>query len=206
MCEVKMVKNSDKLVCLFEKFCEYFINYFGFCEVKIFFEIFDFESYLYVFLECEIVVDEFFLIVEEVKSVFLKFNNGKVIGIDGFVVEFLKYNDCFVLVELVIELLINVWNGGEVFDSWKYFCVWCFFKNKGFVFDFLKYRGLSINLLLNKVFMIIVLDRMKEFYEFNIMFEQYGFRFGVGIVDGIFVVKRLIKMMLGYFNVCFIDL
>ena len=35
---------------------------------------------------------------------------------------------------------------------------------------------------------------------------QYGFRSGVGTVDGIFVVKRLIKTTIDYFVACFIDL
>ena len=61
----------------------------------------------------------------------------------------------------------------------------CLFKNKGQAGDPSKYRGLSINSLLNKVLMIIILDRLKETYEKNLMPYQYGFRSGVGTVDGI---------------------
>ena len=206
MREAKMVKNSDKLVCPPEKLREHFTNHFGSREVKTPPEISDPESHPYVLPECEIAVDESPPTVEEVKSAFSKLNNGKAIGTDGLAAELLKYNDCPALAELVTELLTNVWNGGEVPDSWKHSRVRCLFKNKGLASDPSKYRGLSINSMLNKVLMIIVLDRMKESYESNIMPEQYGFRSGVGTVDGIFVAKRLIKTTLGYFNACFIDL
>jgi len=198
-----MVKNSDKLVCPPEKLREQFTKHFGPRYVSTPPEVSDPQSYSHILPDDKIVVDE---TPPTVKSAISKLKNGKATGTDGLAAELLKYNDCVELPHFITHLLVDVWNGGDVPSSWKHSRVRRLFKNKGQASDPSKYRGLSINSLLNKVLMIIILDRLKETYEKNLMLYQYGFRSGVGTVDGIFVAKRLIKTTIGYFNACFIDL
>ena len=204
--ESKMVKNSDKLVCPPEKLREHFTKHFDPRYVPTPPEVSDPQSYPRILPDDKIVVDETPPTVEEVKSAISKLKNGKATGTDGLAAELLKYNDCVELPHFITHLLVDVWNGGDVPSSWKHSRVRCLFNNKGQASDPSKYRGLSINSLLNKVLIIIILDRLKETYEKNLMPYQYGFRSGVGTVDGIFVAKRLIKTTIGYFNACFIDL
>lgn len=161
MWESKMVKNSDKLVCPPEKLREHFTKHFGPREVPDPPEVLDPQSYPHILPEHKIVVDESAPNIEEVKSAISKLKNGKAIGTDGLAAELLKYNDCIELVHIVTSLLVDVWQGGDVPSSWQHSRVRCLFKNKGKASDPSKYRGLSINSLLNKVLMIIILNRLK---------------------------------------------
>ena len=39
--------------------------------------------------------------------------------------------------------------------------------------------------------MIIILDRLREWYDENLLDQQQGFRSGRGTTDGIYLLKRL---------------
>ena len=63
--------------------------------------------------------------------------------------------------------------------------------SKGKATDPNAYRGLQIGSTLCKILVIIILERLREWYDENLSDQQQGFRSGRGTTDGIYLVKRL---------------
>lgn len=200
MREVKMVKKSSRLVCPPEKLRKHFEKHSKNRDVEPQPEIENPDYHPHVLPEHPIRVDDSEPSQDEVAGAISQLKNNKAIGTDGLAAELLKYNDSTELLKLITKLLVDVWNGGDIPTSWSQSRVKCLYKNKGHASDPSKYRGLSINSLLNKVLVIICLGRLKSTYETNIMPAQYGFRSGVGTVDGIYVAKKLINSTSGYLD------
>ena len=53
------------------------------------------------------------------------------------------------------------------------------------------YRGLQVGSTLCKLTIIIILDRLKKWYDQQLLDQQQGFRPGRGTADGIFITKRI---------------
>ena len=62
--------------------------------------------------------------------------------------------------------------------------------SKGKVDDSKTYRGLQIGSSLCKILIVIILNRLKAWYESQLTDQQQGFRSGRG-TDGIYVAKRV---------------
>ena len=62
---------------------------------------------------------------------------------------------------------------------------------KGSAKDPSTYRGLQIGSSLCKIMVIIILNRLKEWYDNQLLDQQQGFRRGRGTADGIYVTKRI---------------
>ena len=56
-----------------------------------------------------------------------------------------------------------MWEVGEISESWRVSRLVCLWKNKGKLSDPSKYRGLSVNALLNKLVMAIGHSDLSEF-------------------------------------------
>ena len=57
--------------------------------------------------------------------------------------------------------------------------------------DHKAYRALQIGSTLCKILVLIILERLRKWYDDNLLDQQQGFRPNRGTNDGIFLVKRL---------------
>lgn len=71
------------------------------------------------------------------------------------------------------------------------------------------YRGIALGPILVKLYMNVLMVRMKKFYDGNLLKTQFGFREGKGCNDGIFVIKSLqsiaVKHQIELYT-CYVDL
>ena len=96
------------------------------------------------------------------------------------------------LIEMT-ELYRKIWETLEIPMSWshsKLVAIWKG-KNKGACDDPTAYRGLQIGSSMCKILTIIIINRIKTWYESQLSDQQQGFRSGRGTTDGIFITKRL---------------
>ena len=63
--------------------------------------------------------------------------------------------------------------------------------SKGSPNDPKTYRGLQVGTTLSKILVIIILNRLKDWYDQALLDQQQGFRSGRGTADGIFITKRI---------------
>ena len=84
-----------------------------------------------------------------------------------------------------------VWTTKEVPQKWAISRITAIWKKKGHILDPTKYRGISIGPTLCKIAMNIILKRLSNFYEKQLLRTQFGFRSGLGCNDGIYTLKTL---------------
>lgn len=205
--EVRLVKPRTANLCPPEKLREYMSGHFSCPEVEIPQEIQseDFASIFEPQDPAPSVVDSC-PSLQEVRDAILTLKNGKAIGTDGLIAEFLKYAESDLLVQWIHTMIRIIWEGGEVPETWRISRIVCLWKCKGKQIDPSKYRGLSVNALLNKLTMAIGLDRLRPRYEAILLNSQYGFRSGVGTIDGIYVCKKVLELAKTPVRAVFVDL
>ena len=96
--------------------------------------------------------------------------------------------------EMFIEYIQNIWRKKELPNDWDISRITALWKRKGSPLDTTKYRGMSIGSILVKVLNNIILKRVSQFYEGQLLATQFGFRTGKGCNDGIYVCKQLQEM------------
>ena len=62
---------------------------------------------------------------------------------------------------------------------------------KGAVTDPSSYRGIQIGSTMCKVLTMIILARLNDWYDKQLLQQQQGFRQGKGTTDGIFIIKQV---------------
>ena len=97
------------------------------------------------------------------------------------------------MMEEILKLYKVVWETKVVPEKWGLSRLVALWKgsSKGKITDPTAYRGLQIGSTLCKILMIIILDRLRDWYDENLLDQQQGFRPGRGTTDGIYLVKRL---------------
>ena len=147
---------------------------------------------------------------DEIKSALAKLKNGK--AANDIPAELLKHaveNEEF-LKELT-RLYFDVWTQNKVPEHWGHSRLVALWKgpSKGKADDPTTYRGLQIGSTLCKLMVVIIINRIKEWYEEQLSDQQQGFRTGRGTTDGIFLAKALqqiAKKTGNEMNVLFVDL
>ena len=76
------------------------------------------------------------------------------------------------------------WTHSRLVAIWKGAC-------KGKATDPTAYRGLQIGSTMSKIMVTIILNRLKMWYNDQLLEQQQGFRPGIGTTDGIFIIKRI---------------
>ena len=146
----------------------------------------------------------------EIKFALTKLKNGK--AASDIPAELLKNaieNEEF-LNELT-EIYAHVWTRNEVPSQWGHSRLVALWKGplKGKVIDPTTYRGLQVGATLCKVMVVIIINRIHDWYEKQLLDQQQGFRTGRGTTDGIFLAKALqqvAKKTGKEINVLFVDL
>ena len=91
------------------------------------------------------------------------------------------------------KLYATIWTTNKIPKSWRHSKLIAIWKgsSKGAADDPTAYRGLQIGSTLCKILVVIIINRLKCWYEKQLMEEQQGFRSGRGTTDGIYIVKRV---------------
>ena len=126
--------------------------------------------------------------------------------------ELLKYaaEDTVFLNELT-QLFSDVWLENKVPSLWGHSKLVALWKGpaKGKQEDPTAYRALQIGSTLCKLMVVIIITRINDWYEKQLLDQQQGFRKGRGTTDGIFIAKSLqqiAKKMGKEVDVLFVDL
>ena len=130
--------------------------------------------------------------IGEIQSVIKKLKNGK--ATNDLPTEMLKYAITSEALMLEMEnLFTTIWQSHRIPTSWGHSKLVALWKgaSKGSIKDPKAYRGLQVGSSLCKILMIIIIDRLRLWYDEQLLEQQQGFRAGRGTADGTYVTKRL---------------
>ena len=93
----------------------------------------------------------------------------------------------------IVQLYQSVWETNVIPKCWGHSKLVALWKgaSKGKSNDATSYRGLQIGSSLCKILSIIIINRLKCWYDSQLLDQQQGFRAGRGTTDGIFIAKRV---------------
>ena len=129
---------------------------------------------------------------DEIEATIKKLKNGK--ASNDIPAAFLKHasdNKNFLL-ELT-SLYKEVWESNQIPLNWGHSRLVALWKgpSKGKADDPTTYRGMQIGSTLCKLMVVIIINRIKDWNERQLLDQQQGFRAGRGTTDGLFLVKSL---------------
>ena len=128
----------------------------------------------------------------EVERALIAVQNRKAAGVCGIPPELLKYGGADMIREMT--KMFNVFLEEErVPDEWKKAIIVPLFKNKGSKLDCGNYRGISLISVPSKLFMRVLLNKIKPLVEESLREEQAGFRGGRSTIDQIFALRQVIE-------------
>lgn len=126
--------------------------------------------------------------IEEIQQHLRKLKDG--VASNDIEPELLKRCNHPIMLEVIHRMTTNLWENLDLPDSWGNSRLKTLWKGKGSKKDPCKYRGVSIGSTVCKLIVNIILERIRPWYEDQLLEEQNGFRKGRGTTDGIYVVKR----------------
>ena len=130
--------------------------------------------------------------VKEIVDVISKLKDGK--SASDVPSAFIKHAlDCEEFKAEIVKLYGKIWETGTCPRSWGHSKLVTLWKgpSKGKANDPSTYRGLQIGSSLCKILIVIIINRLKAWYELQLLDQQQGFRSARGTTDGIFVVKNI---------------
>ena len=116
-------------------------------------------------------------------------NNKSSLDVEGEILKTVKETE--EELSALIDMIEDSWFKAEIPHQWRTTKINAIWKRKGSPQDPTKYRGISIGSISTKAAMNIILTRISEFYEAQLLDTQFGFRSGRGCNDGIYVLKQL---------------
>ena len=128
----------------------------------------------------------------ELRAILKKLKNGK--GANDITAEHLKYAESSnELIEEMIHLYNTVWHTHTIPKFWGHSRLVSLWKGsvKGSKKDPKAYRALQICSTFCKIMIIVIINRIKSWYDRQLLDQQQGFRSGRGTADGIFITKRI---------------
>ena len=129
---------------------------------------------------------------QEIIKALKKLKNGK--AANDIPSELLKYAvDCEPLLTELERLIGIVWKTETTPSIWSHTKLVALWKGaaKGSSKDPSAYRGLQIGSTLCKLTISIILDRLKSWYDEQLLDQQQGFRSARGTTDAIYITKRV---------------
>ena len=129
---------------------------------------------------------------QEVREVLMNLKHGK--ASNDIPVAYLKYAaQSEELIEEMVKLYSLVWDTHQIPKSWGHSKLVALWKGsaKGKIDDPTAHRALQIGSIFCKTLMIIIINRIKIWYENQLLDQQQGFRSGRGTADGIYITKRI---------------
>lgn len=100
---------------------------------------------------------------------------------------------CKLFLEEMLELYRTIWETNQIPTKWGHSKLVALWKGsaKGSAENPDAYRGLQIGSSLCKIMVVIIINRLKNWYDQQLLDQQQGFRAGRGTADGIFRLKRI---------------
>ena len=91
----------------------------------------------------------------------------------------------------MVNLYKTVWQTNTIPRKWGHSKLVTIWKgaSKGSINDPKAYRGLQIGSSLCKIMIIIIINRLKQWYDNHLLDQQQGFRSSRGTADGIYIAK-----------------
>ena len=129
---------------------------------------------------------------DELREVLKKLKNGK--AANDIPAEYLKYAaNSNELISEMESLYNTIWRTQLIPKFWGHTKLASLWKGtaKGSIEDPKAYRGLQIGSTLCKIMIIIIINRIKSWYDSQLLDQQQGFRSGRGTADGIYITKRI---------------
>ena len=128
----------------------------------------------------------------EVESSIKKLKNGKCQGTGKIYAEQLKYSRSSGLLNYMVLLIGLIWSCPQVPGKWLTANITCLHK-KGLKSMAENYRGLSIIATISKVLSAIIVERIREAYEYVLLRSQCGFRANRSTTDAIYILRQLLE-------------
>ena len=93
----------------------------------------------------------------------------------------------------IFKLFETIWRTNKIPKSWGHTKLVALWKgpSKGKQNDPKAYRGIQIGSTLCKILAILIINRLKRWYERQLLDQQQGFRSGRGTADGIYILKHV---------------
>ena len=129
---------------------------------------------------------------EEILSTIKKLKTNK--AASDLPIAYLKYAiSCNCVLEEMKNLMETIWITNKTPKEWSHSKLVALWKGaeKGAVTDPSSYRGIQIGSTMCKVLTMIILARLNEWYDKQLLQQQQGFRQGKGTTDGIFIIKQV---------------
>ena len=130
--------------------------------------------------------------VEELKSTIGSLKNGK--SANDIPPAYIKHAiECKEFANEMVGLFKTIWKTNKIPKSWGHTKLVALWKgpSKGSRNDPSTYRAIQIGSTLCKILVIIIINRIKAWYEKQLMDQQQGFRSGRGTTDGLYIIKRV---------------
>lgn len=109
-------------------------------------------------------------------------------------VEYIKHSlESKKFVDEITKLFETIWVTKAIPSNWSHSKLITLWKgpSKGKADDPTTYRGIQIGSSLCKIMITIIINRLQEWYEQQLMDQQQGFRSARGTTDGIYITKRI---------------
>ena len=107
------------------------------------------------------------------------------------------------------EIFVDIWNSEEIVEDWTLAILIRLSKNKGDKRQCDNYRGISLLVVTSKQFTRVILNRVQDVIDRQLMAEQAGFRPNRSTVDRIFILKMALEKSREFNRpifMCFIDI
>ena len=93
----------------------------------------------------------------------------------------------------IMRLITTIWETKMIPSKWGHSKLVAIWKGaaKGKSDDPSAYRGIQIGSTFCKLLVVVILERIRNWYESQLLDEQQGFRSSRGTTDGIYIVKRI---------------
>ena len=130
--------------------------------------------------------------LEELNNTIKKLKNGK--AASDIPTECLKSAmNCLEFQKEMVSLYKTIWETNKIPNEWGHSKLVSIWKGaaKGSCTDPMTYRALQIGSSLCKIVVVIIITRLKSWYESQLLDQQQGFRTGRGTTDGIFIQKSM---------------
>ncbi len=146
--------------------------------------------------------------IDEVQQAIKQMKNGKAPGNDNISADVLKAGGS-PMVKWLHEIFVDIWHNEQIVDDWTTAILIRLYKNKGDKRICDNYRGISLLVVASKVFSRIILNRVQDLLNKQLLEEQAGFRNNRSTIDQIFILKMTMEKSRDYNKplfMCFIDI
>ena len=146
--------------------------------------------------------------LEEVQRAIKQMKNGKAPGNDGISADLIKAGG-LPMAKWLHEIFVDIWENETIIEDWSTAILIRLYKNKGDKKVCDNYRGISLLVVTSKIFSRIILNRVQDLLDKQLLEEQAGFRSNRSTIDQIFILKMVMEKSYNNnkpLSMCFVDI